>query len=93
METESKKVNAIRLVKEKFSRLPLGFIVGAAIGGGLYLYATKSRSTKGSKSVNAITNVARLAAPYVIIAFLDKLVDTYDASRSRETEDADAEVN
>ena len=71
METEKdKKDKVIQVVKDKFSKLPLGFIIGAAIGGGLYLYATKSR---GSKSVNAITNVAKLAAPYVIIAILNHL--------------------
>ena len=90
METEKdKKDKVIQVVKEKFSRLPLGFIIGAAIGGGLYLYATKSR---GSKSVNAITNVTKLAAPYVIIAILDKLVDSYETNRSREIEEAEVEV-
>lgn len=90
METEKpQKDKVIQVVKEKFSRLPLGLIVGVAIGGGLYLYATKN---KGTKSVNAITNVAKLAAPYVIIAFLDKLVENYDTNRGREIEDADAEV-
>ena len=90
METEKhKKEKVIQVVKEKFSRLPLGFIIGAAIGGGLYLYATKG---KGTKSVNAITNVAKLAAPYVIIAILDKLVENYESNRNREIEEAEAEV-
>ena len=91
METEKdKKDKVIQVVKDKFSKLPLGFIIGAAIGGGLYLYATRS---KGTKSVNAITNMAKLATPYVIIAMLDKLVDTYETSRNREIEEAEAEVN
>ena len=90
MKTENdKKSEVIRVIKDKFSKLPFGFILGAAIGGGLYLYATKN---KGTKRFNAITNVARLAAPYVIIAILDKLVDNYDANRSREIEDVEAEV-
>ncbi len=91
METvETKKDKVLKIVKEKASKLPIGFIVGAAIGGGLYLYATKGKATK---SVNAITNVAKLAAPYVIIAILDKIVDNYDSKRGNEVVDVEAEVS
>lgn len=84
-----KKREVIQVVKEKFSKLPLGFIIGAAIGGGLYLYSTKR---VGAKSVSALTNLAKLAAPYVIIAILDKLVENYDEKQKRKIEDVEVEV-
>lgn len=83
------KNEAIQKLKKKASKLPLGFIVGAAIGGGLFLYSTRN---KGSKTVNAVTNVAKLVAPYVIIAILDKMVENYEVNRSTPIEDAEAEI-
>lgn len=83
------KNEAIQKLKKKASKLPLGFIVGAAIGGGLFLYSTKNR---GSKTVNAVTNVAKLVAPYVIIAILDKMVENYEVNRNTPIEDAEAEI-
>lgn len=83
------KNEAIQKLKKKASKLPLGFIVGAAIGGGLFLYSTKNR---GSKTVNAVTNVAKLVAPYVIIAILDKMVENYEVNRDTPIEDAEAEI-
>lgn len=83
------KNEAIQKLKKKASKLPLGFIVGAAIGGGLFLYSTRNR---GSKTVNAVTNVAKLVAPYVIIAILDKMVENYEVNRSTPIEDAEAEI-
>ncbi len=87
--TVNKKEKVLKVVKEKASKLPLGFIVGAAIGGGLYIYASKSKATKAT---NVIINLAKLAAPYVIIAFLDKMVDAYDEGKVREVVDVEAEV-
>lgn len=83
------KNEAIQKLKKKASKLPLGFIVGAAIGGGLFLYSTRN---KGSKTVNAVTNVAKLVAPYVIIAILDKMVENYEVNRNTPIEDAEAEI-
>ena len=83
------KKEAIQKLKKKASKLPLGFIVGAVIGGGLFLYSTRNR---GSKTVNAVTNVAKLVAPYVIIAILDKMVENYEVNRSTPIEDAEAEI-
>lgn len=83
------KNEAIQKLKKKASKLPLGFIVGAVIGGGLFLYSTKNR---GSKTVNAVTNVAKLVAPYVIIAILDKMVENYEVNRNTPIEDAEAEI-
>lgn len=83
------KNEAIQKLKKKASKLPLGFIVGAAIGGGLFLYSTRNR---GSKTVNAVTNVAKLVAPYVIIAILDKMVENYEVNRDTPIEDAEAEI-
>ena len=83
------KNETIQKLKKKASKLPLGFIVGAAIGGGLFLYSTKNR---GSKTVNAVTNVAKLVAPYVIIAILDKMVENYEVNRNTPIEDAEAEI-
>lgn len=83
------KKEAIQKLKKKASKLPLGFIVGAAIGGGLFLYSTRN---KGSKTVNAVTNVAKLVAPYVIIAILDKMVENYEVNRNTPIEDAEAEI-
>ena len=83
------KKEAIQKLKKKASKLPLGFIVGAVIGGGLFLYSTKNR---GSKTVNAVTNVAKLVAPYVIIAILDKMVENYEVNRNTPIEDAEAEI-
>ncbi len=83
------KNEAIQKLKKKASKLPLGFIVGAAIGGGLFLYSTRNR---GSKTVNAVTNVAKLVAPYVIIAILDKMVENYEVNRNTPIEDAEAEI-
>ena len=83
------KNEAIQRLKKKASKLPLGFIVGAAIGGGLFLYSTRNR---GSKTVNAVTNVAKLVAPYVIIAILDKMVENYEVNRNTPIEDAEAEI-
>lgn len=87
--TENKKEKVLQIVKEKASRLPLGFIVGAAIGGGIYYYASKSKATKATSVIN---NLAKLAAPYVIIAFMDKMVDSYEKEKGREVVDVDAEV-
>lgn len=81
---ENKRKEVVRNLKSKASKLPLEFIVGAGVGGGLLLYAMRHR---GSKSVNAITNLAKLAAPYVIIAILDKFVDSYDQKQARVIED------
>ncbi len=86
---ENKKEQVLKMVKEKASKLPLEFIVGAAIGGGLYYYASKSKVTK---TTNVINNVAKLVAPYVIIAFLDKLADVYDERKERNIVDVEAEV-
>lgn len=83
------KNEAIQKLKKKASKLPLGFIVGAVIGGGLFLYSTRNR---GSKTVNAVTNVAKLVAPYVIIAILDKMVENYEVNRNTPIEDAEAEI-
>ena len=83
------KNEAIQKLKKKASKLTLGFIVGAAIGGGLFLYSTRNR---GSKTVNAVTNVAKLVAPYVIIAILDKMVENYEVNRNTPIEDAEAEI-
>ena len=83
------KNETIQKLKKKASKLPLGFIVGAAIGGGLFLYSTRNR---GSKTVNAVTNVAKLVAPYVIIAILDKMVENYEVNRNTPIEDAEAEI-
>ena len=83
------KKEAIQKLKKKASKLPLGFIVGAVIGGGLFLYSTRNR---GSKTVNAVTNVAKLVAPYVIIAILDKMVENYEVNRNTPIEDAEAEI-
>ena len=83
------KNEAIQKLKKKASKLPLGFIVGAAIGGGLFLYSTRNR---GSKTVNAVTNVAKLVAPYVIIAILDKMVENYEVNRNTPIEEAEAEI-
>ena len=83
------KNEAIQKLKKKASKLPLGFIVGAVIGGGLFLYSTKNR---GSKTVNAVTNVAKLVAPYVIIAILDKMVENYGVNRNTPIEDVEAEI-
>ena len=83
------KNEAIQKLKKKASKLPLGFIVGAAIGGGLFLYSTRNR---GSKTVNAVTNVAKLVAPYVIIAILDKMVENYEVNRNTPIEDAETEI-
>lgn len=83
------KNEAIQKLKKKASKLPLGFIVGAAIGGGLFLYSTRN---KGSKAVNAVTNVAKLVAPYVIIAILDKVVENYEERKGSTVEEIEAEV-
>lgn len=83
------KNEAIQKLKKKASKLPLGFIVGAAIGGGFFLYSTRNR---GSKTVNAVTNVAKLVAPYVIIAILDKMVENYEVNRNTPIEDVEAEI-
>lgn len=83
------KKQAIQAFKKKAPKLPVGFIVGAVIGGGLFLYASKNR---GTKTVNAITNVAKLAAPYVIIAILDRMVDSYETQKGRVIEEAEAEI-
>lgn len=76
MKEEKKSAQEVlRVVKQKASKLPLGFILGAVVGGGIYLYASRN---VGAKSVKAITGVAKLAAPYVIITLLDKFVDSYE---------------
>lgn len=87
---ETQKKEIINTLKKRASRLPIGFIVGAAIGGGLFLYSTRNR---GSKTVNAVTNLAKLAAPYVIIAILDRVVENYEGRQGREIEEVEAEVN
>lgn len=69
------KKEVIQTIKKKAFRFPLGFIAGAAIGVGLFIYSNKN---KGTKAVNTITNVAKLVAPYVIIAILDKIADSYE---------------
>lgn len=88
---QNQRKEVIRVLKNKASKLPIGFIVGAAIGGGLFLYSTRK---KGTKSSNAITNLAKIVAPYVIIAILDKMVDNYDNERSAiNIEEVEAEVS
>ena len=80
MDEHNKRIDeAIRVTKEKLTRLPIGFIVGAAIGGGLYLYATKK---KRNKSGNFIINAAKIAAPFVITTILDRITDSYEAKLS-----------
>lgn len=81
---ETEKRETIETLKEKASKLPLGFIIGAAIGGGLFLYSTRNR---GSKTVNAFTNLAKLAAPYVIVTILDKVVENYKDKQGYEIEE------
>ncbi|MFV0391575.1 MAG: hypothetical protein ACK5KP_06815 [Paludibacteraceae bacterium] len=83
---ENKTNEVVQHLKNKVSKLPVGFIVGVAAGGGLLLYATRNR---GSKTTNAITNLAKLAAPYVIIAILDKFADSYDQKQDRVIEDVE----
>ena len=90
---DNQRKEVIRVLKSKASKLPIGFIVGAAIGGGLYFYSTKNRSSKSSKSTNAITNMAKMVAPYVILAFLDKIVDYYEDGQCKiNVEEVEAEV-
>lgn len=64
----------VKTIQSNASKLPIGFIVGAAIGGGLFLYSNRSG---GKQSKNALTNLAKLMAPYVIISILDLVVDNY----------------
>lgn len=63
----------VQTLKAKAARLPLGFMLGAVVGGGLYLYATRNRRTR---AVRAITDIARLAAPYVIVAILERVASS-----------------
>ncbi|NLI72236.1 MAG: hypothetical protein GX361_05835 [Bacteroidales bacterium] len=83
------KKKAIQAFKKKAPKLPVSFIVGAVIGGGLFLYASRNKRTK---TLNAVTNVAKLAAPYVIIAILDKMVDNYEAEKGNAVEETEAEI-
>ncbi len=87
---EIDKKEIVDTLKKKASKLPLGFIIGAAVGGGLFLYSTRNR---GSKTFNAFTNVAKLAAPYVIVAILDKVVENYEGNRRNEIEEVEAVVS
>lgn len=76
MKTDQRKTKeVVQTIQSNVSKLPIGFIIGAAIGGGLFLYSHKS-SKKQSQS--ALTNFAKLAAPYVIIGILDLIVDKYE---------------
>ncbi len=91
MSDKNRKKEVLKLVREKIGKLPAGFIAGAAIGGALYFYSTKKTSKRG-KETGAILKLAKLAAPYVIIAFLEKMADSYDKqSEPKEVIDVEAE--
>lgn len=75
MLTKKTSENLVDIVVEKSSKLPIGFLVGAAIGGGLYWYATKQSN---AQKIKVAKKIGKIVAPYVIVTLLDKLGDIYD---------------
>ncbi len=69
------KREIIQTLKEHVSKLPIEFVVGAVLGGGLFLLSNKKSKSK-SKSVRAVTTLAKTLAPIVIIAMLEKFSDS-----------------
>lgn len=73
---ELKTKEHLRMLTSKIADLPLGFILGAVAGGGLFLYSARRR---GPKAVRVATGIAKLVAPYVIVAVLDRIAKKNDS--------------
>ena len=86
MNTTHLKKDLTDLAKKNLSKVPVEFIVGAALGGGLFLL---TRRKSNVKAVKMITKAAKLAAPYVITAFVEKFALDNADKKNRVIEDAE----
>ncbi len=76
-ENKYDKAAILQTIKENAAKLPLEFIVGAAIGGGLFLLTAKRNKTK-NKSLRVVSSIAKTVAPLVIISILESVVNKRD---------------
>jgi|GEM_PF-6169988 len=86
MNTTHLKKDLTDLAKKNLSKVPVEFIVGAALGGGVFLFATRKSSVKAAR---IIVKAAKLAAPYVITAIVEKFALDKTDKKNRVIEDAE----